>query len=136
MIGMIKRLCIALLVHVTYNLAIYFITGVASIAQSETFLTTYTCLTADAGVVNSTPAQSHTFAEIDHEIIYILLPSADSKRVLVNQRKYVHEALLNLLVKLAQEKSVVRYTIHLDMTMAIDCDVKYQIKQINIPLGK
>ena len=27
------------------------------------------CLTADPGVANSIPAQSHTFAEIDHEII-------------------------------------------------------------------
>ena len=39
-----------------------------------------TCLTADPGVANS---QSHTVKEIDHEIISmaILLPSADSKRV-------------------------------------------------------
>ena len=41
------------------------------------------CLTADPGVAGSIPAQSHTFAEIDHEIIStaILLPSADSRRV-------------------------------------------------------
>ena len=39
----------------------------------------------------------------------ILLPSADSRRVVVSyKRKYVHEVLVNHLVKLAQEKSVVR----------------------------
>ena len=45
--------------------------------------------------------------EIDHEIISttILLPSADSRRVVTsNKRKYVHEVLVNSLVKLAQEK--------------------------------
>ena len=37
-------------------------------------------LTADPGVASSIPAQSHTFVEIDHEIIstVILLPSAES----------------------------------------------------------
>ena len=36
-----------------------------------------TCLTADPGVVSLIPAPSHTFVEIDHEIIStaILLPS-------------------------------------------------------------
>ena len=38
------------------------------------------CLTADPGVASSIPARSHTFMEIDREIIstVILLPSADS----------------------------------------------------------
>ena len=38
------------------------------------------CLTAIPGVASSIPARSHTFVEIDHEIIskVILLPSADS----------------------------------------------------------
>ena len=37
-------------------------------------------LTADPGVASSIPAWSHTFVEIDHEIIsrVILLPSAES----------------------------------------------------------
>ena len=37
-------------------------------------------LTADSGVASSIPARSHTFVEIDHEIIstVILLPSAES----------------------------------------------------------
>ena len=45
-----------------------------------------TCLTADPGVASLIPALSHTFVEIDHEIISkaILLPSADSRRVVVS----------------------------------------------------
>ena len=38
--------------------------------------------------------------------------------------KYVHEVLVNCLVKLAQEKSVVRWTDRPDMTIAVDWDVK------------
>ena len=43
-------------------------------------LTTDACLTAVPGVASSIPARSHTFVEIDHEIIstVILLPSAES----------------------------------------------------------
>ena len=50
------------------------------IAQSVTCLTTDARLTANPGVASLIPAQSHTFVEIDHEIIstVILLPSADS----------------------------------------------------------
>ena len=73
------------------------------------FLTAGTCLTADPGVASSIPARSHTFAEIDHEIMTIFLPSADSRRVVVSyKRKYVHEVLVNCLVKLVLETSVVR----------------------------
>ena len=45
-----------------------------------------TCLTEDQGVASST--QSHTFVEIDHEIIStaILLSSADSRRVVVSYK--------------------------------------------------
>ena len=51
-----------------------------SVAQSVTCLATDACLTADPGVASSIPARSHTFVEIDHEIIstVILLPSAES----------------------------------------------------------
>ena len=51
-----------------------------SVAQSVTCLTTDACLTAIPGVASSIPARSHTFVEIDHEILsmVILLPSADS----------------------------------------------------------
>ena len=49
------------------------------VAQSVTCLATDAFLTADLGVASSIPVQSHTFVEIDHEIIstVILLPSAD-----------------------------------------------------------
>ena len=71
-------------------------------------LATDASLTADPGVTGSIPARSHTFVEIDREIIstVILLPSADySRRVVVSyKRKYVHEVLANGLFKLTQEK--------------------------------
>ena len=45
-----------------------------------TRLATDASLTADLGVASSIPAQSHSFVEIDHEMIsiVILLPSAES----------------------------------------------------------
>ena len=56
----------------------FFVPGL--VAQSVTCLATDACLTADPGVASSIPTRSHTFVEIDHEIIstVILLPSADS----------------------------------------------------------
>ena len=50
------------------------------VMQSVTCLTTDACLTADPGVASSITTLSHTFAEIDREIIstVILFPSADS----------------------------------------------------------
>ena len=77
-----------------------------------------TCLTADPRVVSSIRALFHTFVENDHEsfqcanheIIFmaILLPSADSRTVVDSyNQNYVQEVLVNL-VKIAQEKSVVR----------------------------
>ena len=68
-------------------------------------LTADKCLTADPGVTSSIATWSHTFMEIDHEIIStaIHLPSADSRRVVVSyKRKYVHQVLVNRLVKLSQ----------------------------------
>ena len=46
------------------------------------------CLTADPGVASLILAWSHTFMEIDHEIIStaILLHSADSRRVVVSYK--------------------------------------------------
>ena len=54
--------------------------GPGRVAQSVTCLATDACLTADPGVASSIPVRSHTFVEIDHEMIStaILLPSADS----------------------------------------------------------
>ena len=50
------------------------------VGQSVTCLATDACLTADPGVASSIRARSHTFVEIDLEIIstVILLPSAES----------------------------------------------------------
>ena len=49
-------------------------------SESVTCLATDACLAADLGVASSIPVRSHTFVEIDHEMIstVILLPSADS----------------------------------------------------------
>ena len=89
----------------------YYLRELGHVVQSVTRLTTDMCLTAEPGFTSLILARSHTFVEIDHEIIItaILLPSADSRRVLVSyKRKNVQEVLVNCLIKLAQEKSVVR----------------------------
>ena len=47
------------------------------VAQSVMCLATDACLTADPGVASSIPVGSHTFVEIDHEMIstvILLLP--------------------------------------------------------------
>ena len=78
------------------------------VAQSVMCLATDASLTADPGVTCSISARSHTFVEIDHEIIstVIILPSAESfkKGFCQLQAKYVHEVLVNCLFKLAWEK--------------------------------
>ena len=49
------------------------------IAQSVTCLATDANLTADPGVASLILARSHTFMEVDHEIISpVILPSAES----------------------------------------------------------
>ena len=50
------------------------------VAQLLTYLATDAFLTADPWVASSIPVRSHTFVEIDHEMIstVTLLPSADS----------------------------------------------------------
>ena len=69
-----------------------------------------TCLTADPGVASLIQTRFHTFLETVHEIIstvILLLSLIHSRRVVVSyKRKYVHEVLVNRLVKLVQEKSV------------------------------
>ena len=82
------------------------------VAQSVTCLATDASLTADPGVASSIPARSHTFVEIDHEIIstVILLPSNESfkKDCCQLQAKVCARLLVNCFFKLAQEKSLVR----------------------------
>ena len=80
-------------------------------------------------------AHPHTFVEIDHEIFstVILLPLIQEGLLSVTctcKLNYVHLKLVNRLVKAClREKSVVRLTDHLDMTIAVDKDVKPQTKQ-------
>ena len=55
----------------------------------------------------------------------ILLPSADSRRIVVSDKwKYVHKVLVNHLVKLAK-KNVYWWIDCLNMTIAVDWDVKH-----------
>ena len=99
------------------------------VAQSVTCLATDACLTADPGVASSIPVLSHTFLEIDHEMIstvILLLPLIHSRRVVVGyKRKYVHELLVT-----CPGKSVVRWTDRPTMTIAVDLGRK-ATKQTN-----
>ena len=71
------------------------------LAHPAELLQAVMCVTADPGDASSILAQSHAF--IDHEIISmaILLPSADSRRVVVsykgNFKQYYQSNLLNYL---------------------------------------
>ena len=79
--------------------------------QSVTCLATDASLIADPGVASSIPARSHTFVENDHEKIstVILLPSSESsKKGCCQLQAKVCAKSSMCLVKLAQEKSVVR----------------------------
>ena len=82
------------------------------VAQSVTCLATDACLTAIPGVASSIPTRSHTFVEIDHEIIstVILLPSADSfkKGCCQLQAKVCAQITGYPLVQACPGKSVVR----------------------------
>ena len=73
------------LLLITYYLSLitYYLLLIISpgrVAQSVTCLATDASLIADPGVASSIPARFHTFVEIDHGIIsmVILLPSAES----------------------------------------------------------
>ena len=94
------------------------------IAQSVTCLATDACLTAIPGVASSIPARSHTFVEIDHEIIstVILLPSADpfKKGCCQLQAKVCARITGYPLVQACPGKSVVRWTDRPAMTIAVD----------------
>ena len=63
-----------------------------------------TCLTADPGVVSLIPAWSHTFMEIDHEIISTAIGR------------------------------VTRLTDHPDMTIAVEEDVKHKTKPKSVQI--
>ena len=104
------------------------------VAQSVTCLATDAGLTADPGVASSILALSHTFAEIDHEIIstVILLPSAESfkKGCCQLQAKVCARSTGLLLIQACPGKSVVRSTDRPAMTIAVDLGRK-ATKQTN-----
>ena len=80
----------------------HFLAGL--VTQSVKCLATDASLTADPGVASSIPARSHTFNEIDHEIISTVILLSSRRVVISYKRKYVHEVLGNCLFKHAQEK--------------------------------
>ena len=73
-------------------------------------LTADTCLTADPGVTSSIQAWSYTIVEIDREIISMAIPPFRwiKKGCCQLQARVCAQSTGNCLVKLAQEKSVVR----------------------------
>ena len=75
--------------------------------------------------------ESHTFVEIDHEMIstVILLPSTDSRRAVVSyKRKSMHEVLVK-----AAESSLPRKKVWLgELTIAADWDIKHLTKPKNM----
>ena len=105
------------------------------VAKSVTCLATDKCLTAIPGVASSIPARSHTFVEIDHEIIstVILLPSADlfKKDCCQLQVKVCARITGYPLVQACLGKSVVRGTDRPAMTIADDLGRKATNKQTN-----
>ena len=82
--------------------------SMVKICNADTLKCVKQDIISDPGVTSSIPVRSHTFAEIDHEMIstvILLLPLVHSRRVVVSyKRKYVHELLVNRLFKPAQEK--------------------------------
>ena len=97
------------------------------VEQSLTCLATELCLTAYPGVASSIPARSHTFVEIDHEIIstVILLPSADAFKKGCCQ---LQAKVLLVNIQACPGKSVVRLTNCPAMSIAVDWDIKQQYK--------
>ena len=78
---LVKRLKVAWAAQVCVHfMKVLSVNAPGRVAQSVTCLATDARLAADQGVASSIPARSHTFVEIDHEIIsmVILLPSAES----------------------------------------------------------
>ena len=65
----------------------------------------------------------------------ILLPSLNhSRRIVVSyKRKHVHEVMEDFFVKLAEEKSVVRWTNRPAMTIAVDLGHKETKKKLTLP---
>ena len=84
--------------------------GLGYVAQAVTCLATDASLTADPRVASWIPAQSHTFVQIDHEIIstFILLSSAESFMKGCCQLQVCARSTGKLLVQAFPGKRVVR----------------------------
>ena len=78
------------------------------VAQSVTCLTADMCLTADLGVSSLIPALSHTFMEIISGPFSSLPLIQEGMLSVKSESMCTKYKLVNCLVKLAQEKSVVR----------------------------
>ena len=81
------------------------------VAQSVTCLTTDACLAAIPGVASSIPARSHTFAEIDHEIIstvILLLPLIQEGLLSVTSESMCTKYWLTTCSNLPRKKGMVR----------------------------
>ena len=80
------------------------------VVQSVTCLTTDAHLTEEPGIPSWIPARSHTFVEIDHEIILWSFSSLLLKHlggvVVSYKQNYAHKLLVNHFFKLAEEKVV------------------------------
>ena len=59
------------------------------VAQSVTCLATDACLTAYPGVASLIPVRSHTFVEIDHEMISTVILQSFSSLPLIHSRRVV-----------------------------------------------
>ena len=94
---------------------------------------------ADPEVVSSILAQPHTFVQIDCEIFYtviLLLHLIQEGLLSVTSKSMCTVYWISIKFKLAKEKSVVRSTDPLNMTIyiAVDWDAKPQSKQTITPM--
>ena len=88
--------------------------------------------TVDPGITSSIQARSHTFVEIDHEImskVILLLPLSQEKLLSVTSESMCTKYWLTPPSHICPGKSVARRTDSLDMTIAVDWYVKPQTNQ-------
>ena len=110
----------------------YFLQLLKETTVSNCLAQSVASLTADTEIASSIPAGSHYFSGdwSGNNFYSYSPPSPDLRRVVVSSKwKYVHKVLVYCLVNLAQEKSGARWFDRLDMTIAVDWDVKPQTKQ-------
>ena len=85
-----------------YQSRLYSMNSITSIFDvsvwEKTCLATDTFLTADPGVANSIPSRSHTFVEIDHEIVrFVPLPCVSLRKKKKNDNRNKMHILLKML---------------------------------------